>query len=715
MPHLVVALACAAVLNVCHSKDPDGTMHVLSKGDVEAGLKGWKKSDLQSVKSEEKQAEVCAQFKVKVKVEQQTRRSRAEESKQRRSSQRNPQPTSPTQLSESPSAPPNKRQRTTRGFTAASAASSSSSAASAAVSTFDLLPFDASAMPADGAHFRLSAVPNEWRPDRLPDRADGLSPFMGSAYRYLRNIPFAPINYKLALIAPKMEDQQYNAEWISWTQQQQKREAPLVKQLEEDEFWTLAAQGDTTRMHFKDMEQWYHAKRGASNEDIKFKPEKKKTTHMQRVHNPWRFAQIERQADQSVRDLDAVRVQLDALHVPAICAQQPHRTSLVSADMAGLLGRAWTHRLCDRNSKECLADKPAPEEHQHWIPDCTVFHPVNFSYLPSHPKNLLSLLPHYCRYTWIRLSDGKTHIEQHSMYEFAGLTSGSWYVKCGDDFFYLHIEQLSTWFANFCHEGAMRWYFIAWTQLDGIVRAMLKALARQSPSKVTKEMADSIAALAANSEAEPELRNLIRMLILAKRCLPSIDDLRAEGVQVDIVDQYAGQMMMGDGIVFHQGRSLTPSNIHEAINFIPITWLVRGLPELLATLTDFEMFPAAFKAIQQSKWAWITEQLGRECFLFAHVLVPMEWSFCFLSLLQADLQQHLKQEDDDASPPSRVDYSSLSRQECQVALDQLEQCLDKLCHSDNLYEFYKMAFPTDEMLLGNFRLQLASVGTVPAL
>lgn len=681
-------------------------MHVLSKGDVEAGLKGWKKQDLEDVKSPEEQEEVAARFRTKVKLEQQNRRNNAEEKKQTKTSKR--AKSSPTLDS--------KRQRTKDGFEASSAASSSAAAASSAAapsSAFDLLPFDSSALPADGDHFRLSAVPNEWRPDRLPDRSDGLSPFMGGAYRYLRNIPFGPINYKLALVSPKTEDQQYNAEWISWTQQQALA-PPKLKQPDEQDFWKLAAQGDATHLHFKDMEQWYHTERGSSNEAIKYKPDKKNpNTHIQRVHNPWRWAQIEKQAEHSVRDLDAVRVQLEALHVPALCAQSSRRTSLVSADMADLLGRAWTHRDCDRNNKKrCEAGKP--EEHQHWIPDCTVYHPVNFSYLSSHPKNLLSILPHYCRYTWIRAKDGKTHVEQHSMYEFSGLTSGSWYVKCGDDFFYLHIEQLSTWFANFCHEGAMRWYFIAWTQLDGIVRAMLKALARQAPSKVTTDALKSINALAADSKAEPELRNLIRMLILGKRCLPSIDDLRAEGVQVDIVDQYAGQMVMGDGIVFHQGRSLTPSNVHEAINFMPITWLLRGLPELLATLKDFEMFPAAFKAVQQSKFAWITDELGLEGFLFAHVLVPMEWSFCLLSFLQQDLQQHLQVADglNDSSQRSRFDYSSLSQQECQLASKQIEECLDMLCNSDNLYEFFRLAFPTDANIKGNFRLKLASVSAV---
>jgi len=720
------------VLSACHSKDPNGTFHVLSKGDVEAGLKGWKKQDMEGVKSETQQTEVRKEFQRKVKVEQENRQNKKEETKQQRKTAGRKQPLPvQEQQHELPSAPPSKRQRTTRRASPASggaAASYGHSAAAASSSSshppaFDLLPFDASAIPAGDAHFRLSAVPNGWRPDRLPDSSSALSPFMGSAYRYLRNIPFGPINYKLAVITPRAEDQQYGAEWITWTQQQE-RAPPKLKQLDEDEFWKLVAEGKQTVTHFKDMEQWHDTKRGASNEAIRFKPSNDRNTHMQRVHNPWRFAQIEKQADETVRDLEAVQLQFAALHVSTSAKQQPQpQESSVSADTADLLSRAWRHRNCDRNSEVCVADHPAPAEHERWIPDCTVFHPTNFSYLPSHPKNLVSILPHHCRFTWTRVSDGKTltHTEVHSMYEFSGMTSGSWYVKCGDDFFYLHIEQLSTWFANFCHEGAMRWYFIPWTQMDGIVRAMLKALARQAPANKTKEIMDNIAILADDPTAEPHLRNLIRMLILGKRCLPLIDDLRAEGVTVDIVDQYAGQMVMGDGIVFHQGRSLTPSNVHEAINFIPITWLLRGLPELLATLTEFELFPAAFKAIStdpQSKWAWLTKQLEQECFLFAHVLVPMEWSFCFLSLLRSDLQKHMQQRaaaDAASSSPSRFDYSSLSLQECELALEQIKQCIDKLCHSDRLYEFYKLSFPKDALLHKGFRLQSESVSESPAL
>jgi len=727
-PCLALLCVLPSVLTICHAKDPDGTVHTLSKAEVEAGLKGWKKQDLENVITEAAQAEVCERFQRQVKAKQTRRHTEKEDRKQSKAAECKIPAHSPVDL---PSAPPSKRQRITRSVTPAlapttSAAAASSSAAAAAASSssaashpaFNLLPFAVSAIPVDGAHFRLSAVPNSWRPDRLPDGFDALSPFMGFGYRYLRTIPFAPINYKLALISPEQQDQQYNRDWITWTQQQTKAPPGLTQQTEQ-EFWQLAGDGNTTRMHFKDMEQWYHAQRGASNEAIKLKPSKNKDTHIQRVHNPWRFAQIETKAENTVRGLEAVEAQFHALKVPisANPQQQPQQASLLTPDVTDQLHRAWRHRHCDRNSQVCVADQPAPEEHQHWIPDCTVFHPVNFNYLSSHPKNLLSILPHYCRFTWIRVRDGKTYTStiEHTMYEFSGMTSGSWYVKCGDDFFYLHIEQLSTWFANFCHEGAMRWYFIAWTEIDGIVRTMLKALARQTHNTNNQAMMDSISALAANPAAEPQLRNLIRMLILGKRCLPSIDALRAEGVQVDIVDQYAGQMVMGDGVVFHQGRSLTPSNVHEAINFIPITWLLTGLPELLATLKDFEQFPAAYEAIKQSKWSWITDQLKQESFLFAHVLVPMEWSFCFLSLLQEDLEKYIKQRADAASPASRFDYSSLSEPQCKLALKQIEQCIDKLCNSDSLYKFYKLCFKSDATLQQGNKLQQGSVSPLSAL
>ena len=559
------------------------------------------------------------------------------------------------------------------------------------------------------AHQRLSTTSSSWHPNHM--HAGCSSPFLGHAYRYLRAIPFGPINYKLTTVCTLNKDQQFVRDWISWNAHQAQLECGPQGALEQDSdelFWQrvrAAGQHPFSVLHFKDMEQWYHSPWNATNDALKTKD---KT--VQRVENPWRKAEIESFVDRHglttrLLGLPAVEAQFKALGVLPEAAGAP------ALDMAtaALLRLAWKHRHCDRTSlKVCAAS--ALGEHLYWIPDCTVFHPANLNYLCAHPNNLMTVLPQYCRYTWVNPNQ-KGATDQLDVYDFSGLASSSWYAKGRDDFFYLHIEQLSMSFANFCHEGAMRWWFIPFDQLHLIARVVLRCICSQHICSAEESVTILARIELLNDAAKAaSVLNLMKMLIIGKRCLPPIADLLALGVTVQEVTQHAGQMLVGDGIVFHQGRSLTPSNVHEAINFIPESWLLRGLPELLQTLETFEQFPAAYLEVAaDAEWNWITKHQSKDSFLLAHVIVPMEWSFCFLSLLRNDIANFLE---DPAS--SRFNYTILSvgSSQTQKVVDQLDTCIAKLCSSEKLYEFYKLAWPTDITLNRGNMLKLGSIQIV---
>ena len=190
----------------------------------------------------------------------------------------------------------------------------------------------------------------------------------------------------------------------------------------------------------------------------------------------------------------------------------------------------------------------------------SAFNPTRFA---RHSYNLISLMPHF---------------------DFAGFARSSWYWKQPGSYFCLHVEQLYAPFYNVCYVGSTTWYAIQRVDFVRLREYVVKRALKYYGVEWDWLTEDDRAAVIG--------------LLYTKKCMFHPSDLVACGIQVTLVRQDAGTILVGDGDVVHFGITTVPPasfkqplesaiSVNEAVNFMPLEWLWTGLPAVLDWLRWF--------------------------------------------------------------------------------------------------------------------------------
>jgi hypothetical protein len=148
---------------------------------------------------------------------------------------------------------------------------------------------------------------------------------------------------------------------------------------------------------------------------------------------------------------------------------------------------------------------------------------------------------------------------------FAGFDSAFIYCKLNNSYFKMHVEQLYAPFYNYCWQGSTVWYAVMEEDRQAFTRFLI--------SKVTREY--NIGQVTAEEE------KLFLALLYSKQVFLDPFDLWKAGVPVYRVRQEQNQVIIGSGTVIHWGRCGDTKSVNEAVNYLPVRWLIDGLPQLL--------------------------------------------------------------------------------------------------------------------------------------
>jgi hypothetical protein len=153
--------------------------------------------------------------------------------------------------------------------------------------------------------------------------------------------------------------------------------------------------------------------------------------------------------------------------------------------------------------------------------------------------------------------------------DFPGFLSGSWYCKVVGSFFRHHLEQLFAPSLNVCYGGATTWWCIRRKDF-GKYKQFLSDFVKEK-LKVDEDKGWS----------DKQSRLLLALLYAKKTFIdPRLLAESDAGIEVFQLNQKAGDVVMLDGDIVHLGVCSEDHSINEAINFIPVSWLVNGLPLL---------------------------------------------------------------------------------------------------------------------------------------
>jgi hypothetical protein len=151
--------------------------------------------------------------------------------------------------------------------------------------------------------------------------------------------------------------------------------------------------------------------------------------------------------------------------------------------------------------------------------------------------------------------------------DFPGFLTASWYFKVAWSFFRAHMEQLFGPSLNFCYQGSTTWWCIKRKDLKRYEAFLIKYI------KTCYQMDRQ-------NEWDKEEDRLLLALLYAKRTFIDPRILKANNIEVFQLNQTAGDAVMLDGDIVHLGVCCDDVSVNEAINFLPVSWLVRGLSHL---------------------------------------------------------------------------------------------------------------------------------------
>jgi hypothetical protein len=148
---------------------------------------------------------------------------------------------------------------------------------------------------------------------------------------------------------------------------------------------------------------------------------------------------------------------------------------------------------------------------------------------------------------------------------FAGFDSAFIYCKLRNSYFKMHVEQLYAPFYNYCWQGSTVWYAVMEEDRQAFTRFLISKVAREH----------NIGQVTAEEE------KLFLALLYSKQIFLDPFDLWKAGVPVYRVRQWQNQVVIGSGTVIHWGMCGDTKSVNEAVNYLPVRWLIDGLPQLL--------------------------------------------------------------------------------------------------------------------------------------
>jgi hypothetical protein len=155
-------------------------------------------------------------------------------------------------------------------------------------------------------------------------------------------------------------------------------------------------------------------------------------------------------------------------------------------------------------------------------------------------------------------------------FDFPGFTRSLSYCKRPCSYFTCHCEQLFAPSYNLCLDGrGTTWWCVA----------------RQDSSKYHEFLIGRIKQHYHLDEGEcrkleERESRLLLALLWAKKIFIDPREVKAAGIEVFKIDQMPGEVVLLDGDIVHSGVCSDDFSINEAINFIPVRWLMDGLPRL---------------------------------------------------------------------------------------------------------------------------------------
>jgi hypothetical protein len=297
-------------------------------------------------------------------------------------------------------------------------------------------------------------------------------------------------------------------------------------------------------------------------------------------------------------------------------------------------------------------------------------------------------------------------------FHFPGFLTGSWYCKVVWSFFRSHMEQLFAPSLNVCYLGGTTWWCIMRADLEKYKQFLIQYVKEEFGMDQDRKWSD-------------QQSRLLLALLYAKKTFIDPRLLVAAGIKVFQLDQKAGDVVMLDGDIVHLGVCSERESINEAINFIPVSWLVHGLPLLkdwIEWLKGFMMDEQVLKEGYGVDWAQVKGVVfndkvkmlvGKHC--------PREFTETFLRNVKRSIGQQRplvvtreeeKREDDSSSrkrkrphhtaqaevqsepPLSAIDYSELSDDELKKAISHIDKIVNFL-NQQEVKDWYENSCPDD--------------------
>jgi hypothetical protein len=134
----------------------------------------------------------------------------------------------------------------------------------------------------------------------------------------------------------------------------------------------------------------------------------------------------------------------------------------------------------------------------------------------------------------------------------------------------------------------------------------------------------------------------------AKRLFLPNSFFRKHGITLHNIEQRGGMAVIGSGMAMHQGYSEEVYGQNEAINFLPESWLVDGLPFVYNFLKYVKRLSKVLEAAQlrhKRTGAPIHPCLDRSLVKACINIVPRWWTFILLRTLYTSIGHHLIRKD----------------------------------------------------------------------
>jgi hypothetical protein len=141
-----------------------------------------------------------------------------------------------------------------------------------------------------------------------------------------------------------------------------------------------------------------------------------------------------------------------------------------------------------------------------------------------------------------------------------------WYDKAAANWFCLHVEGMYSHFMNVCHQGSTIWYYIEAQHEDRLLTYLHNVI-----------VAPQLNWPSPWDQRETAPFDIIRSFLYSKSLFVHPGHLAAAGIPVHRLEQGQNMAVLGEGTIIHFGISGDSRSLNEAVNYLPESWLTRGL------------------------------------------------------------------------------------------------------------------------------------------